>query len=173
MMTYEYRSEIWCITLHRWIITNNFFSLVPKTENVEDSAAFNINLMKYPCNDFRKPSTEIKINRKAAFGTTTLVLTDLGNKSVLRNDTQISDGHSQCVVPRSNCNQIQKNVYQSGGSTDKDCATYVTSMALSSCQQPPFFKHIQKKQKTDHLPSVHQSNIAVRYVFWNVNKSFL
>ncbi|KAM6071735.1 endonuclease 8-like 3 [Theristicus caerulescens] len=133
----------------------------PKTENVEDSAAFNINLMKYPCNDFRKPSTEIKINRKAAFGTTTLVLTDLGNKAVLRNDTQISNGHSQCVAPKNNCNQIQTNVYPSRGSTDKDCSTHVTAMALSSCQQPLAFEHIQKKQKTDHLPSVHQYNIAI------------
>ncbi|KAM6206075.1 endonuclease 8-like 3 isoform 2-T2 [Sarcoramphus papa] len=134
---------------------------VPKTENVEDSAAFNINLMKYPCNDFRKPSTEIKINRKAAFGTTTLVLTDFGNKAALRNDTQISNGHSQCVAPKSNCKQIQNNVYQSGGSTDKDCSTHVTAMALSSCQQPLSFKHVQKKQKTDHIPSVHQYNISM------------
>ncbi|KAF1674243.1 Endonuclease 8-like 3, partial [Pygoscelis papua] len=131
---------------------------VPKTETVEDSAAFNINLMKYPCNDFRKPSTEIKINRKAAFGTTTLVLTDLGNEAVLRNDTQISDGHSQCVAPKSNCNRIQNNVYQSGGSTGKDCSTHVTALTLSSCQQPLAFKHIQKKQKTDHLLS---SSLAV------------
>ncbi|NXT33915.1 NEIL3 Endonuclease, partial [Pelecanoides urinatrix] len=136
---------------------------VPKTENVEDSAAFNINLMKYPCNDFRKPSTEIKINRKAAFGTTTLVLTDLGNKAVLRNDTQICDGHSPCVSPKSNRNQIRNNVYQSGGSTDKGCSTHVTAMALSSCQQPLAFKHIQKKQKTDHVPSVHQYNIAISH----------
>lgn len=121
--------------------------------------------MKYPCNDFRKPSTEIKINRKAAFGTTTLVLTDLGNKAVLRNNTQISDGHSQCVAPKSNCKQIQNNVYQSGGSTDEDCSTHVTAMALSSSQQPLSFKHIQKKQKTYHIPSVHQYNIAIRYVF--------
>ncbi|NXA29770.1 NEIL3 Endonuclease, partial [Ibidorhyncha struthersii] len=130
---------------------------VPKTENVEDSGAFNVNLMKYPCNDFRKPSMEIKINRKAAFGTTTLVLTDLGNKAVLRNDTQISDGRSQCVAPKSNINQIQSNVCQSGGSRDKDC-----TMALSSSQQPLAFKHMQKKQKTDHLPSVHQYDIAMR-----------
>ncbi|XP_072718958.1 endonuclease 8-like 3 isoform X3 [Ciconia boyciana] len=109
----------------------------------------------------RKPSTEIKINRKAAFGTTTLVLTDLGNKAVLRNDTQISDGLSQCVAPKSNCNQTQNNVYQSGGSTDKGCSTHVTSVALSSCQQPLAFKHVQKKQKTDHLSSVHQYNIAI------------
>ncbi|KGL90844.1 Endonuclease 8-like 3, partial [Charadrius vociferus] len=128
---------------------------VPKTQNVEDSGAFNVNLMKYPCNEFGKPSTEIKINRKAAFGTTTLVLTDLGNKAVLGNDTQISDGQSQCVAPKSNINQIQNNVGQSGGSRDKDC-----TMALSS-QQPLAFKHIQKKQKTDRLPSVHQNNIAM------------
>ncbi|NXJ36820.1 NEIL3 Endonuclease, partial [Ciconia maguari] len=144
---------------------------VPKAENVEDSAAFNINLMKYPCNDFRKPSTEIKINRKAAFGTTTLVLTDLGNKAVLRNDTQISDGLSQCVAPKSNCNQTQNNVYQSGGSTDKDCSTHVTSVALFSCQQPLAFKHVQKKQKTDHLSSVHQYNIAIRSHFVTCNYS--
>ncbi|XP_068259196.1 endonuclease 8-like 3 isoform X3 [Nyctibius grandis] len=134
---------------------------VPKTEDVEDSAAFNINLMKYPCNDFRKPSTEIKINRKAAFGTTTLVLTDLGNKAVLRNDTQISGGCCQCVAPKSNCNRIQNKVCQSGGSTDKDCSTHVTAVALSSSQQPLSFEHIQKKQKTYHLPSVHQYNTAI------------
>ncbi|KFP97796.1 Endonuclease 8-like 3, partial [Leptosomus discolor] len=138
---------------------------VPKTKNVEDSAAFNINLMKYPCNDFRKPSTEIKINRKAVFGTTTLVLTDLGNKAVLRNDTQISDGHFQCFAPKSNCNQIQNNAYESGGSTGKDCSTHITAKALSSCQQPLSFKHVQKKQKTDHIPSVHQCNTAIRSHF--------
>ncbi|NWV15405.1 NEIL3 Endonuclease, partial [Ptilonorhynchus violaceus] len=138
---------------------------VPKMESFEDSAAFNTNLMKYPCNEFRKPSTEIKINRKTAFGTTTLVLTDLGNKTVLRNNTQTSDGHSQCVAPKSNCKQTQCNAYPSGGSTDKDCSAHVTALALSSCQQPVSFKHIQKKQKTDHIPSVHPYNIAIRSHF--------
>ncbi|XP_042664382.1 endonuclease 8-like 3 isoform X2 [Tyto alba] len=135
---------------------------VPKTKNAEDSGEFNINLMKYPCNDFRKPSTEMKINRKAAFGTTTLVLTDLGNKAVLTNDTQISDGHSRCISPKSNCDQTPNIVYQSEGSTGKDCSTHITAMGLSSCQQPLFFKHVQKKQKTDHIPSVCQYNIAIR-----------
>ncbi|NXI58232.1 NEIL3 Endonuclease, partial [Chloroceryle aenea] len=135
---------------------------VSKTANVEDSSAFNIHLVKYPCNDFRKPSTEIKFNRKAAFGTTTLVLTDLGNKAALGNDTQIPSGRSQCVAPQSNCNQIQNNVHQSGGGTGKDCSTQ--AMALS-CQQHLSFKHVQKKQKTDHIPSVHQYNIATRKHF--------
>ncbi|XP_031964902.1 endonuclease 8-like 3 isoform X1 [Corvus moneduloides] len=134
---------------------------VPKMESFEDSTAFNANLMKYPCNEFRKPSTEIKINRKTAFGTTTLVLTDLGNKTVSRNDTQISDGHSQCVVPKSTCKQMESNACQSGGSKGKDCSTHVTALALSSCQQPGSFKHIQKKQKTDHTPLVHPHNTAI------------
>ncbi|XP_032542853.1 endonuclease 8-like 3 isoform X1 [Chiroxiphia lanceolata] len=134
---------------------------VPKMENVEDSAAFDVNLMKYPCNEFRKPSTEIKINRRTAFGTTTLVLIDLGKKDVLRNGTQISDGHSQCVAPKSSCKQIQSNAYQSEGNIGKDCSTHINAMPLSSCQQPVSFQHIQKKQKTDHIPSSHEYNIAI------------
>ncbi|NXI63490.1 NEIL3 Endonuclease, partial [Anseranas semipalmata] len=137
---------------------------VPKTENVEDSAAFNINLMKYPCNDFRKPSTEIKINRKAVFGTTTLVLTDLGNKVVLKDDNQVSDGCSEFAAPKSNCSQIQNNVYQSGRSIDKYCSTNVTAVASSSCQEPFSFKPIQKKQKTHHVPPVHQYNSAIGHI---------
>ncbi|NXF93633.1 NEIL3 Endonuclease, partial [Eubucco bourcierii] len=138
---------------------------VPKTENFEDSAAFNVNLMKYPCNEFGKPSTEVKINRKTAFGTTTLVLTDLGNKAALRSDTQISDGHSPCAAPKSNFNQIQNNVCQSGVSVDKGCSTHIMATTSSSCQQPLSFKHIQKKQKVDHVPSIHQYNIATRSNF--------
>ncbi|NXS33698.1 NEIL3 Endonuclease, partial [Pomatostomus ruficeps] len=138
---------------------------VPKMGSFEDSAAFNADLMKYPCNDFRKPNTEIKINRKTAFGTTTLVLTDLGNKTVPRNDTQISDGHSQSVVPKSYCKQMQSNACQLGGGTDKDCSTHVTAPPSSSCQQPASFKQVQKKQKTDHRPLLHPYNIAIRSHF--------
>ncbi|XP_067154030.1 endonuclease 8-like 3 isoform X1 [Apteryx mantelli] len=134
---------------------------VPKIENDEDSATFNRSLMKYPCNDFGKPSVEIKINRKAAFGHTTLVLTDLGSKVVLRNDTQIPDGHTQCGSPKSNLDQIQNNAYQSGGSINKYCSTNVMAMASPSHQQPLSFKPVQKKQQTDRISSVLQHNIGV------------
>ncbi|POI23400.1 hypothetical protein CIB84_012853, partial [Bambusicola thoracicus] len=124
-----------------------------KTENVEDSADFNMNLIKYPCNDFRKPSTEIKINRKAAFGNTTLVLTDLGNKAVLKGDIQVSDGCSEYAAPKGNFSRNQNNVYQSEISIEKYCSTDVTSVASSSCKEPLSFKYIKKKQKTHHVPS--------------------
>ncbi|XP_045677643.1 endonuclease 8-like 3 isoform X2 [Phyllostomus hastatus] len=46
----------------------------------EENPALN-HLVKYPCNSFGKPGAQVKINRKTAFGTTTLVLTDVGSKS--------------------------------------------------------------------------------------------
>lgn len=42
-----------------------------------DSSAFSTHLIKYPCNSFTKPAQEQKLNRRAAFGHTTLVLSDL------------------------------------------------------------------------------------------------
>ncbi|KAG5194334.1 hypothetical protein JEQ12_013131 [Ovis aries] len=47
--------------------------------NEGNPTVFN-NLVKYPCNSFGKPKAKVKINRKTAFGTTTLVLTDFSNK---------------------------------------------------------------------------------------------
>ncbi|XP_074085021.1 endonuclease 8-like 3 isoform X2 [Macrotis lagotis] len=49
-------------------------------EDADNSVACDSSLMKYPCNSFVKRHPEVKINRKTAFGTTTLVLTDLSNK---------------------------------------------------------------------------------------------
>ncbi|NXU49035.1 NEIL3 Endonuclease, partial [Turnix velox] len=119
---------------------------VPKKENVEDSALFNPNLIKYPCNEFGKPSRELKINRRTVFGTATLVLTDFGNKGDVRSDTRTSHGHSHSVSPKSNYSGIHPNVSQPGVS--RDCST-----ALASTHQPLAFKHVKKKQKTDHGPS--------------------
>uniref|UniRef100_A0A8B9S4X6 Endonuclease 8-like 3 n=1 Tax=Apteryx owenii TaxID=8824 RepID=A0A8B9S4X6_APTOW len=89
-----------CTLINKPSAKNCDACLTSRPEGIENSATFNRSLMKYPCNDFGKPSVEIKINRKAAFGHTTLVLTDLGSKVVLRNDTQIPDGHTQCGSPK-------------------------------------------------------------------------
>ncbi|XP_036620517.1 endonuclease 8-like 3 [Trichosurus vulpecula] len=50
-------------------------------EDVDNSVGYDNNLMKYPCNSFVKRHPEVKINRRTAFGMTTLVLTDLSNNS--------------------------------------------------------------------------------------------
>ncbi|XP_036911020.1 endonuclease 8-like 3 isoform X2 [Sturnira hondurensis] len=68
----------------------------------EENSAFN-SLVKYPCNSFGKPGTEVKINRKTAFGTTTLVLTDFSNKSSplerRKSQHQIPDGEFESAAP--------------------------------------------------------------------------
>lgn len=75
-------------------------------KNEENSIAFN-NLVKYPCNNFGKPSTEVKINRKTAFGATTLVLTDFSNKSGTlerkKSPDQIRDGEFRNAPPTNIC----------------------------------------------------------------------
>ncbi|XP_049720353.1 endonuclease 8-like 3 [Elephas maximus indicus] len=72
----------------------------------ENSIAFS-NLVKYPCNNFGKPNTEVKINRKTAFGTATLVLTDFSNKSSTlegkKSQNQILDGEFHTSAPTGFC----------------------------------------------------------------------
>lgn len=51
-------------------------------------------LIRYPCNSFSKPLQEIKMNRRAAFGTTTLVLTSLSAKPDSPSSPAISQAHT-------------------------------------------------------------------------------
>lgn len=82
----------------------NSLFLLPDSilKNEENSIAFT-NLVKYPCNNFGKLSTEVKINRKTAFGATTLILTDFSNKSgtseIKKSPNQILDGEFQNAPP--------------------------------------------------------------------------
>lgn len=47
----------------------------------EGGSAALSHLVKYPCNGFGKPQAEVKIHRKAAFGSTTLVLTEVSQNA--------------------------------------------------------------------------------------------
>ncbi|XP_059541775.1 endonuclease 8-like 3 isoform X1 [Myotis daubentonii] len=77
-----------------------------RLENEENSAALS-DVVRYPCNGFGKPSSEVKINRKTAFGTTTLVLTDFSNKSRppgrKKGPHGILDGEFQSPLPTNFC----------------------------------------------------------------------
>uniref|UniRef100_A0A8D0GZI8 Endonuclease 8-like 3 n=1 Tax=Sphenodon punctatus TaxID=8508 RepID=A0A8D0GZI8_SPHPU len=99
------------------------------TSNDEDLAAFNSSLVKYPCNNFGKPSTEMKINRKTAFGTTTLVLTDL-------------DGSSQHGSPKNHCSNPHQRrgieqEYQLGNSSNKVNAPHRNLLNPTKKQKTP------------------------------------
>ncbi|XP_056117829.1 endonuclease 8-like 3 isoform X1 [Rhinichthys klamathensis goyatoka] len=51
-------------------------------------------LIRYPCNSFSKPLQEIKMNRRTAFGTTTLVLTNLSAKPDSPSSPAINQAHT-------------------------------------------------------------------------------
>ncbi|MBN3300044.1 NEIL3 Endonuclease, partial [Amia calva] len=55
---------------------------VPKEEIKEKFSSFTRDLIKFPHNAFLRPQEELKVNRTAVFGTSTLVFTDLSSKSL-------------------------------------------------------------------------------------------
>ncbi|KAM5264569.1 endonuclease 8-like 3 isoform 2-T2 [Ctenodactylus gundi] len=118
----------------------------------ENPIVFN-NLVKYPCNSFGKTHTEVKINRKAVFGTTTLVLTDLSNKSSSlekkERQTQIPDGKIQSSLPTSVC-------FSDTQLPSKERINYITQVSNKvnippvTCSQSELFSPAHKKLKVTH-----------------------
>ncbi|XP_006834480.1 PREDICTED: endonuclease 8-like 3 [Chrysochloris asiatica] len=120
--------------------------------NKESSIAFN-DLVKYPCNNFGKFNTEVKINRKTAFGTTTLVLTDFSNKSSIlerkKGQNQIQDLGFRNSLPTNVC--FSDTQYPSKERTH--CVTQLSnSVNISPTvgSQSKLFNPVHKKLKTTH-----------------------
>uniref|UniRef100_A0A8C8SFB7 Endonuclease 8-like 3 n=1 Tax=Pelusios castaneus TaxID=367368 RepID=A0A8C8SFB7_9SAUR len=137
---------------------------VSKVDNDEDTPAPNSSLIKYPCNCFGKPDTEVKVNRKTTFGTTTLVLTDLSTPLKNdRRDSQTPDGTSQCDSPRT-YNYCQNNTHQrSGRKYEFHSANSLTAVNTASLShhQSDSSNPVQKKQKIDNLSSNFKSNVSL------------
>ncbi|XP_029139564.1 endonuclease 8-like 3 [Protobothrops mucrosquamatus] len=98
----------------------------------------NGSLVKYPCNNFGKSRMEIKINRKTAFGTATLVLTDFSGKDILlehnRSESQTPDGGSLHDPSRNNFNSTNP---------------YEVNSSIPFPYQHNSLKPASKKQKID------------------------
>uniref|UniRef100_A0A8C3VSN0 Endonuclease 8-like 3 n=1 Tax=Catagonus wagneri TaxID=51154 RepID=A0A8C3VSN0_9CETA len=123
-------------------------------ESEENPIALN-NLVKYPCNSFGKPKAEVKINRKTAFGTTTLVLTDFSNKpSVLKREEsqkQISDGEFPNAAFHV---RFSDTPYPS--QEKANCITQLSNKVNVSpmvCAQSKLFSPAYKNLKTTHYSS--------------------
>ncbi|XP_040822148.1 endonuclease 8-like 3 isoform X1 [Ochotona curzoniae] len=123
--------------------------------NEENSTAFN-SLVKYPCNSFGKSHSEIKINRKTAFGATTLVLTDLTSKSNTfertKSPNQTLHGEFQ--------NMLSTNVsFSEARHPSKERTNYITqpsdkvNIAPMVFPQSKLFSSAHKKLKTTHYVS--------------------
>lgn len=65
----------------RYKCTIIFFSSLPpavdRSGSGADASAFAADLIRYPCNAFQKPQEELKVNWRSAFGTATLVFSDV------------------------------------------------------------------------------------------------
>ncbi|EHB16156.1 Endonuclease VIII-like 3 [Heterocephalus glaber] len=119
-------------------------------ETQENSIVFH-NLVKYPCNSFGKAHTEVKINRKTVFGTTTLVLTDFTSKSstLKRKESQIQtpDGEFQNSLPTNVCFSDTRH-------PSKERTNYITqvsnkvNISPTVCSQSELFSSVHKKLKT-------------------------
>ncbi|KAM6953855.1 endonuclease 8-like 3 [Aplochiton taeniatus] len=124
---------------------------VPKGDISVDSSAFTRDLIKFPCNAFAKPQGEIKINRRAAFGTTTLVLTDLGKKRPVNSPLSPDGSHLNSLAVERGlnkhnvCQGTTSPNYASGG-WQKKSARLSEGESLASYSQP------SKKMRIDHSP---------------------
>ncbi|XP_055449591.1 endonuclease 8-like 3 [Psammomys obesus] len=110
-------------------------------------------LVKYPCNDFEKTHTELKINRKTVFGSMTLVLTDFSNRSstLARKESpnQIIGGEFQNFPPKDLCFSDPQHLSREG-------INYITQQSNKAnisptvCTQSKLFSSAHKKLKTAH-----------------------
>ncbi|KAM5193819.1 endonuclease 8-like 3 isoform 2-T2 [Mantella aurantiaca] len=137
--------------------------LTPKPQvlatSANENAGFDTDLIKYPCNQFGKSLSEMKINRRTAFGHTTLVLSDFCSKANVDNE----DNHCISSLERSVSHTFSNtfNVSNKRRSMESEQQIYTCNAINSSPGtgvSHSFVQH-QKRQKTDHLTPNFQNEI--------------
>ncbi|KAM3938076.1 endonuclease 8-like 3 [Leptodactylus fuscus] len=117
--------------------------------------AYDSDLIKYPCNNFGKPLSEVKVNRMTAFGFTTLVLSDFSPKTV-----SYKEEEGKCKSPADNCNNmhIVSNKRRSGEHEDWTDSLNIANGRRNSdnCS----FTQQQKKLKTEHTSPSNRSSAS-------------
>ncbi|KAJ8262213.1 hypothetical protein GJAV_G00163880 [Gymnothorax javanicus] len=123
----------------------------PAEEIKEDFPTFSGDLIRYPCNTFSKPQDRVKFNRRAAFGTSTLIFTDLSKKpSAIK--SPVPDSGSSCLDSLASERDLNKHNlslgktspnYGSGASQRRGAAEGSGGEFSASCRQP------QKKMRID------------------------
>ncbi|KAM4586437.1 endonuclease 8-like 3 [Fundulus diaphanus] len=131
--------------------------LTPKPQAHKDdisteASPFTADLIKYPCNAFRKPREELKVNWRAAFGTSTLVFSDMSEKPKPVNSPLSPAGsHLNSLAAEgglyknSFCQGTASPNYASGGWQKQ-------SAELSKGESPASYSHPSKKMRIDHTP---------------------
>ncbi|XP_073433903.1 endonuclease 8-like 3 isoform X2 [Dendrobates tinctorius] len=153
----DLREEDWacevCTLINKPLDNNCDACLTPRTEapkipgNEDDSS--DSGLIKYPCNNFRTPLSEVKINRKTAFGFTTLVLSDFSPKSNTITEP-LSSPMSQAGIS-SSTHHNNKVSSKRRSSENEEWTVNAVNCTSSFTQQ-------KKKQKTEHASTSNRSN---------------
>ncbi|KAM6923535.1 endonuclease 8-like 3 [Xenentodon cancila] len=131
--------------------------LTPRPEVNKDNIStealpFTADLIKYPCIAFKKPQEELKINWRSAFGTSTLVFSDMSKKPKPVNSPLCPSGShlnslasERGLYKNSLCQGTTSPNYASGG-WQKQSAELSNGESLAS------YSHPSKKMRIDHGP---------------------
>ncbi|XP_047441902.1 endonuclease 8-like 3 [Mugil cephalus] len=126
---------------------------VRKDDISTEASPFTADLIKYPCIPFKKPQEELKVNWRSAFGTSTLVFSDLSKKPKPVNlPLSPAGSHLNSLAAErglykySVCQGTTSPNYASGG-WQKQSAELSNGESLAS------YSHPSKKMRIDHSPS--------------------
>ncbi|KAM6952157.1 endonuclease 8-like 3 [Lycodopsis pacificus] len=125
---------------------------VHKDDINTEASPFTADLIKYPCTAFKKPQEELKVNWRSAFGTSTLVFSDLSKKPKPVNSPLSPAGsHLNSLAAErglykySVCQGTTSPNYASGGWQRQ-------SAELSNGESLASYSHPSKKMRIDHSP---------------------
>lgn len=136
----------------KWVSHSVFIFTVHKDDISSEASPFTTDLIKYPCTAFKKPQEELKVNWRSAFGTSTLVFSDLSAKPKPVNSPLSPAGsHLNSLAAErglykySVCQGTTSPNYASGG-WQKQSAELSNGESLAS------YSHPSKKMRIDHSP---------------------
>lgn len=136
----------------KWVSLSGSISTVHKDDISTEASPFTTDLIKYPCIAFKKPQEELKVNWRSAFGTSTLVFSDLSKKPKPVNSPLSPAGsHLNSLAAErglykySVCQGTTSPNYASGG-WQKQSAELSNGESLAS------YSHPSKKMRIDHSP---------------------
>lgn len=135
-----------------WVSHSGFISTAHKDDISTEASPFTADLIKYPCNAFKKPQEELKVNWRSAFGTSTLVFSDMSKKPKPVNSPLSPAGShlnslaaERGLYKNSSCQGTTSPNYASGGWQRQ-------SAELSKRESLASYSHPSKKMRIDHSP---------------------
>ncbi|XP_041115195.1 endonuclease 8-like 3 isoform X2 [Polyodon spathula] len=124
---------------------------ITKVEISEEPSAFTRDLIRFPCNAFTKSEVDLKVNRKAAFGTSTLIFTDLSCKSApARSNSSVNNVLTSSFGSSIADSSFNKHNFSQRKTSPNYSNSGKKSSEVSDKDKSDLYHQPQKKMKTDH-----------------------